>query len=211
MKYRLETDIQGLKLYRKIAGLRQDRRPGMYLLDQVITAFLCFLMKTPEISRENIRAQERVLREIFGSESRKLGNSFERFAGILKHYKEIDKEMSRVYRNIPGIPNGNRWIGSENVMKAFFAAAAQSGSAIPEESLNKLQNHMASALTGEDPLELQRLKNITDHIDPRKFNVGHATRSIIVAGFKCFFMQGGRKPIGKCWPENPGGLLVEDI
>lgn len=212
LKYRLETDIHGLELYRKIPGVRQDRRPGMYLLDQVITAFLCFLMKTPEISRENVEAQEKVLREIFESESRELGNSFERFAGVLKHYKEIDKEISRVYRSVPGIPDGNRWIGSENVMKAFFAAAAQSGSAIPEELLNTLQSHIASALTGEDLLGLHRLKQITDRIDPRKFNVNYATRSILLAGFKGFFMQGGRKPIGKCWPEDSSvQLLLKNI
>jgi hypothetical protein len=207
LKYRLEAYIHGLVLYKKIPGVRHDRRPGMYLLDQVITAFLCFLMKTPEISRENVRAQQRVLREIFESESRELGNSFERFAGILKYYKEIDQEISRVYRGVPGIPDGHRWIGSENVMKALFAAAAQSGYEIPEESLNALQGHIASALTGEDPLGLRRLKQAMDHIDPRKFNVGYATRSILLAGFKCFFMQGGRKPIGKCWPEDSGVLF----
>jgi hypothetical protein len=89
-------------------------------------------------------------------------------------------------------------------MKAFFTAAAKhtqktSQRALIDQALNRLQAHVESARVGEDPLGLVALKELTDRIDPRKVNVGYATRSLLLAGFECFFTQGGQKALAQCW------------
>ncbi|MBW1836117.1 MAG: hypothetical protein JRI99_03995 [Deltaproteobacteria bacterium] len=204
LKNRLETDIPGLVLYRKVPGLHQVRTSGMYVFDQVITSFLCYLMKTPEISRDNVEAQATAMNEIFESTAREMGCSFEEFKTYLKHYKNLDQEICRIYPVLHGLPGGNEWIGNENVMKAFFTSVAKhtkkaSQRALIDQALISLQAHVESARVGEDPLGLVALKEVTDRINPRKVNVGYATRSLLLAGFECFFTQGGQKPLGQCW------------
>jgi hypothetical protein len=204
LKNRLETGIPGLVLYRKDPDVRQFRAPGMYVFDQVITSFLCYLMKTPEISRDNVEAQETALNEIFESTAREMGYSFEQFETYLKHYKNLDREICRIYPGHHGIPSGNEWIGNENVMKAFFTAIAknvhkESQRNLIDQALVRLQSQVASTHIGEDPLGLVSLKELTDRINPRKVNVGFAIRSLLLAGFECFLTQGGQKPLGQCW------------
>jgi len=204
LKYRLETDIPGLVLYQKVPGVRQDRMPGMYVFDQVISSFLCFLMKTPEISRDNVEAQEMVMQEIFESKAQEMGHSFEQFKAYLKWCKDLDQETFRVYGNIDHLPEGKDWFGNENVMRAFLTAVSKhiqktSEKTMVDQSLVTLQSRLEAAGVGEDPLGLSQLKEITDQIDPRKVNVGYAIRLLLLNGFECFFTKGGKTPLGRCW------------
>jgi len=204
LKYRLETDIPGLVLYQKVPGVRQDRMPGMYVFDQVISSFLCYLMKTPEISRDNVEAQEMAMQEIFESKAQEMGHSFEQFKAYLKWCKDLDQEMFRVYGNIDHLPEGKDWFGNENVMRAFLTAVSKhiqktSEKARVDQSLVTLQSRLESAGVGEDPLGLSQLKEMTDQIDPRKVNVGYAIRLLLLNGFECFFSMGGKTPLGRCW------------
>jgi hypothetical protein len=207
LKYRLEGDIPGLVLYQKIPGVRQARTFGMYTLDQVITCFLCYLMKTPEISRDNIEAQEMAMRELFESKAQELGHSFEAFKIYLEKYKDMDREICRLYPGGERSPDGNEWAGSEDVMKSFLTAAARHTQTDSEkkrldQALTALQAHLESSGVGEDPLGLGVFVEIADRIDPRRVNVGYATRALLIRGFESFFHFGGQKHMGECWHNN---------
>lgn len=207
LKHRLETDIAGLKIYRKVPGVCCERHAGMYLFERVVVSLLCYIMQTPEISIDNIEAREAALAEIFTSTADTLGRCFERFAGYMARYRILDEDVWRIYGHaFDG--GGETWLAGENVMKAFFAAAARcDGCAVRRrraaQALDHLSARLVSSPSGGDPLGLQRFEKCQSDIDPRKWNVGYAARAILLAGFLCFLDNAGAKALPECWPPHP--------
>ena len=53
----------------------------------------------------------------------------------------------------------------------------------------------------EDPLGLFNYERYRSEIDPKKSNVGNATRKLIINGFKEFFRDEGETPFAQCWEQ----------
>ncbi len=96
------------------------------------------------------------------------------------------------------------WIGSENFMLGFFAAAANAdsrhnGAELVAESLNGLIDSLRNAGIA-DPLGHESYQAVAKGIDSRKSNVGYATRKLIFNGFREFFRSRGEDPLLEIWP-----------
>lgn len=68
-----------------------------------------------------------------------------------------------------------------------------------ELALNKLQTVLQSANPGDDPLGMDNFVRMRSEINPRKINVGLATRRLITNGFKEYFRDAGDTSLAECW------------
>lgn len=199
IKENLEKDIEGLEIYLERDEQKRNR-PRKYSLDRLVTAYQSFLTKSPEVKRDNIVASRIVEEEILDSDEESLDENFNDFKAYLKKYADIDTEMSRIYKN--GKAN---WLADENVMNSFFAALSAFGSINEkrkeriEISLNSLIEKIKASDEDEDPLGLEKFNDIKSGLNPKKDNVGFATRKLLVVAFKEFFREEGEKTLEACW------------
>ncbi|WAC23962.1 hypothetical protein [Blastomonas sp. SL216] len=102
------------------------------------------------------------------------------------------------------------WLASENVFVSFFAAVAQfTSSELPENielkgkrldaALQKLSKKLEAAPIGTDPLDLEVFDRLRMGNNPRKVNVGAATRKLLLNGFKEFFRDEGDSSLARAW------------
>jgi len=203
---RIESTIQGLELYTENEETRR-RRARKYALDRVATAYQSYLTRTPEITRENIVAQQLRAEEVLESSEDTLGEQFEQFVKYLSVYAQLDDEICRVYSvENPGrmLPTGMNWFGSENVMNSFFAAISDFGTSVDRNvrisnAIERLRFELTQVQPGEDPLGIEDLQKIIGGFNPRKVNIGSATRKLLTAGFKEYFRDEGSTSLRECW------------
>jgi hypothetical protein len=208
IRTRLQSQVPQLEIFTEREQGRR-RGPRKFALDRLAVAYQCFLTQTPETQRDNIVAQQLIEAEALDSTEAELSEKFEHFVEYLKRYTDLDDEICRVYDQQVttggiSIPTGTQWFGSENVMNSFFGAVAQFGSqpsraARIRDAIDKLETELEAAKTNSDPMGLATLHSIIDGINPRKVNVGFATRRLITNGFKEFFRDSGDTSIEECW------------
>lgn len=201
----LQEEIPGLEIFVERDSTRRTRA-RKYPLDRVVTAYQSFLTKSPEVSRENIVAQSIVDESILESSEQELGEQFEAFTRYLARYAELDDHVCRIYAGgtATSPESGVAWFGSENVMNSFFAAVADFGSTPDrigriDRAIDALYSALSSSDVGDDPLGLNTYGQITRGFNPRKENIGYATRRLLAASFKEYFRDEGVTSLERCW------------
>lgn len=203
---KIQERVPQLELYTETDETRR-RRSRRYALDRVSTAYQSFLTRTPEVTRENIVAQQLRADEILDSSEATLGEQFEMFLIFLREYARLDDEICRVYvteHGDPPLPTGPNWFGSENVMNSFFAAVSDFGSNGDRldrirRAIERMHSHLVRSAPGQDPLGLHELQSIIVGFNPRKVNIGSATRRLLTASFKEYFRDEGETSLRDCW------------
>lgn len=199
IKENLEKEIDGLEIYLERDGNKRNK-PRKYSLDRLVTAYQSFLTKNTEVKRENIIAKKIIENEILDSDEDNLDDNFNNFKFYLQKYCEIDSAMNNIYKSVEA-----NWLADENVMNSFFAALADFGSisnarqARIDIALKKLLEEIKRSNQGDDPLALESFNEIKSGLNPKKDNVGFATRKLLFNGFKEFFREEGEKSLGSCW------------
>ncbi|HEX8826334.1 MAG TPA: hypothetical protein VF794_40895 [Archangium sp.] len=215
LKEKIESNIPDLELYSERDTTRR-RGPRKYALDRLATAYQSFLTRTPETTRDNLVAKQLVEGEILDASEDDLNEKFEAFEEYLKMYAGLDDEICRIYNEANeankerGIPTGANWFGGENVMNSFFAAIADFGISKERrkrinDALKRLLATLKKSVPGDDPLALEQLQAIVNGFNPRKVNIGTATRKLLFGGFKEYFREEGEKIFRDCWIEESGG------
>ncbi len=201
IKSSLEHDIRGLKiLYDSHEG---RRKPRQYRMERVITSFLSFLMKTPEVSIDNPQAHIYVENDIFSSRAQVIGETIESFKNYLKSYSKVDAELCRIYPS-KHEPAGIDFMGNQSVMNAFFAAAGSSFFELEDwekmdHALETLIAMLKQSTAGDDPIGLLKLNKLLGDFNPRKHNIGYETRRVLTMGFRQYFQESGIKALIDCW------------
>ncbi|MET3931854.1 hypothetical protein ABIE51_003741 [Lysobacter sp. OAE881] len=207
LKHRLEERIPGLGIYLEKDNTRR-RKSRLYALDRLASSYQAYVTKSPEINRENIVAQQLVEAEVLDSSETELTDQFNGFVSLLETYAKIDDEVCRIYDEkdaLTGVPTGASWLGSDNVMLSFFAAYSQfalgsEGHAErAAQALDALIQLLVSSDGASDPMGLQTLVEIQKGLNPRKQNVGFATRRLLTSGFKEYLRNGGDESLESCW------------
>lgn len=207
LKHRLEEKIPGLTIYVERENTRR-RKSRYYSLDRLATSYQSFITKTPEISRDNIVAQQLVESEVLDSSEEQLTEQFNAFVSLLEQFAGIDDEVCRIYAERDkenGVPTGASWLGSENVMLSFFSAYSQFAMGSEghaeraREALNSLAELLQRSDEESDPMGLVALTEIQKGLNPRKQNVGIATRRLLTSGFKEYLRNGGEQSLEDCW------------
>ena len=118
--------------------------------------------------------------------------------------KEISPEDKDMLFKQSIYKNARSWFASENVLLGLFCAISQlinTGKAERiDDALFKLSQVIKQG-DSIDPLGLYNFERYKDEINPRKSNVGNATRKLILNGFKEFFRDEGQTPFNNCWEQ----------
>lgn len=204
MQTLLQNKIPGLELYLDKDDARRTRA-RQFAMDRVATAYEAFISRIPDVDKENVVAKRLMNEQISTLSEDALDDDFKAFLHYLDWYAKLDDEIFRVYSNKgENFPAGPRWFGSENVLAAFFAAAADVGRDSDrqervEKAITALFNNLLNATFPVDVLGLTDFEQIRAGFNPRKANVGRLTRHFIFRGFKEFFREEGRKGLAECW------------
>jgi hypothetical protein len=206
LKQRLEDKITSLEIYRERDQTRR-RRSKKFALDRLASAYQSYITRSPEVSRENVVAQQIIEADAMDASEEELTTEFNSFLRLLARYCDLDDHVCRIYvqQDDEGdIPTGANWFGSENVLQSFFAANSQYAvSELQKTRSDKALDHLLSTLAassqGDDPLGLRRLLEIQQGFNPRKVNIGAATRKLLMNGFKELMRNEGETPMEDCW------------
>lgn len=206
LKQRLEDKIPSLEIYRERDQTRR-RRSRKFALDRLASAYQSYITRSPEVSRENVVAQQIIEADAMDASEEELTTEFNSFLRLLARYCDLDDHVCRIYvqQDDEGeMPTGANWFGSENVLQSFFAANSQYAvSELQKTRSDKALDHLLSTLAassqGDDPLGLRRLLEIQQGFNPRKVNIGAATRKLLMNGFKELMRNEGETPLEDCW------------
>jgi hypothetical protein len=197
-KETLENRIPGLEIFTERDESRRTRAKK-YPLDRVSLAYYSFITKSPEVNKDNIVAQQLQEEDVLAQGVESFGEKFERFSSVFTQLATIDQLAEDRYGR-----QAVTWIGSENFMLGFFAAAANAdsrhnGAELVAESLDGLIRSLRDT-DFSDPLGHASYQAVAQGIDSRKSNVGYATRRLIFNGFREFFRSHGEDPLLDIWP-----------
>jgi hypothetical protein len=211
LKSHLENEIDGLEIYTERDNTRR-RRSKKFSLALIASGYHAFLSASAELKKDNIVASQMLESNALDASKEELGDSFDHFVTYLRKLTEIDAEIFRVYGGVaagddddlangPSTPN---WAADENVFVSFFAAIAQFSKVDErrervDQSLDKMNADLAAANVGDDPVRLADFDRLKAGANPRKSNVGVATRRLISNGFKEYFRESGALSFDQCW------------
>ncbi len=204
LKERLESDLN-LEIFTEKDSSRRTT-PRKYSLDRVASCYHCFLLKNPELTKDNIVANALIEDDILDSSEEELGCTYQDFKNAFALYAKLDSVADKKYPGRTGkdIPSGVSWFGSENVMRAFFSAVAKFSSSTSRKkrvnnALARLVSDLDDSSPNDDILSLRELRKIENGFPTRKVNVGFATRKLISSGFREFFREEGEVALRDCW------------
>lgn len=197
-KETLERSIPGLEVYSERDETRRTRAKK-YSLDRLSLAYYAYVTKSPEVDKENIVAQQLQQDEILSEGEGKFGEKFDRFVSLLRGLAAIDEGVFRLYPD-----DGLSWVGSENFLLSFFAAAASfdarpDGSERVDLAIDKLVNAVRDGQVDDDPMAFATYKDVVQGFNTRKVNVGFATRKLLLNAFKEFFRAEGEISFKDLW------------
>ncbi len=212
--------LPGVEIYLERENTRRTK-PKKFAFDVIVTAYQAMITGSPEVQKTNIVANELLESSALDLGEQGVSRQFDRFVEMLKRYVEFDEHTARIYEEGLTIedveddanPRGNgqtsstgvaNWFATSNVMASFFAAVAQFGNSDQrmrraEEAIEALGHALQNAPKASDPLGLEEFANLRSGFNPRKINVGVATRRLLTNGFKEFFREGGDVPLAECW------------
>lgn len=200
----LEKEIQHLELFTENDNLRRTRS-RKFALDRIAGGYHSFLLKSPEVEKQNVVAQRITEGSVLESDEVQLGAQFSDFSRYLNLYCEIDDQICRIYNGqLEGVPTGTVWFGSENIINAFFGAISDFGSNETRKqrvdaAIEALIQKLSDARPGTDPIGLAKFQEIVQGFPTRKINVGFATRKLVFVSFKEYFRDEGITPLSDIW------------
>lgn len=201
----IEEKVPGIELYTE----RESRRrvsANKYPLNNIASAYYAFLKATPEQDSENIVNDQIKNNEIFESTKEKINEDFDNFLEILNKFKIIDELAWDLYKNDTEIEEGSTWLGSENVILSFFAAAGVFVKNGKKEKIDNSLNVIIEQLHNYielgapyDYFSLESYDALIKGINSKKFNIGSKRRKYIFTMFKEFFRSEGEFDFSASW------------
>lgn len=210
---KLREDIAGLEVLKE-RNEDTRTRSRQFQLARLVSGYQSFILKTPEVAKEDIVARQLMEEDLFDVTEDEAENVFLNFKRLLARYCRLDDSICKVYPSpaiMPDAPTGLSWWGSENVMNSFFSAVSdfandKERNERVDRALETLEAMLTASDSGEDPLGLTSLTKLQKDINPRKVNVGFATRKLLSSAFKEFFRDEGKSPLAKLWAKEAVGL-----
>ena len=223
LKTSIEQRIPNLELYTERDNKKRNRS-RKFSLGVVSAAYQAFITKSPELQKDNVIANQLMEAGALDVSEDELSKQFDDFSKYLALYADLDEQITRIYKSakialedVPAEGDGEaskpvsihngayaNWLSTENVMMGFFAAIALFGTsdsktARIDEAIGALIKQSAGSGEGSDPLGLEVFEKIRAGNNPRRINVGLATRRLLQNGFKEFFRESGETPLESCW------------
>ncbi|WP_111494818.1 glycosyltransferase family protein [Marinobacter bohaiensis] len=227
LKETIESQVKGIELIREKDAKRRTQ-PSKYSLNNIASSYQSFITASPENDKENMVAQKLIDEDAFDSSEEELNQKFGDFIFYLNKFYELDQICWEVYSSsklerqrldlssenvteedikrdgkLAILEESAGWLGSENTMQSFFSAVAQYINLDRRDRVNRALDSLLeiSKVANEDPLGMFSYTKVKSGLNPRKQNVGYATRRLIANGFKEFFREEGALSLNDCWPQ----------
>ena len=219
----IQDRIPDLEIYMERDQSRR-RRPKKFQLDIIASAYQAFISENTEVKKENIIAQQLSNIEELTESEIVISDKFDKFLHFLDIYSTLDLLTFQRYAMPDDIARGDQndddsldandsanspvnfsnWFASSNVALGFFSAIAQfiktdAKRERTEEALRRLIRDLDHYSNVPDPLGTTIFDEMRTAINPRRVNVGLATRRLLANGFKEFFRDSGDTDMGSCW------------
>ena len=204
--------------------------PNKYSLGVIASAYQAFLTRSTEIDKNDIVSSALIKDTVMDSSEEEHTAKFNDFIDYFQKIKEIDKTAWEHYENLFDesvfnnlnirkdelndedteqfsrqrvYKNAKVWLGSENVMLGIYSSISQFCNTGREDRIHTslIQLNKMFHDGTEDPLGLFNYEKYRSEINPKKSNVGNATRKLILNGFKEFFRDEGETPFAQCWEQ----------
>ncbi len=228
LKETISETINDIDIYLERDGKKRTQS-NKYPLGVIASAYQAFITRSTEIDKNDVVSSALIKDNVMDSSEDEHTKKFNDFIQFFKIVKSIDSSVWSYYTDnydeirykqlqeivdpsledkdelntLHVYKNAKIWLGSENVLVSLFCAIAQFINTNKEDrvinSLNKLKADIANGKN--DPLGLIKYEFYKSAINPRKSNVGHATRKLILNGFKEYFRDEGDTPFVSCWEQ----------
>jgi len=197
----LMKEIKGLELVPEVDGGRRTRS-RRFSLDKISSGYHAYLLKSPEVDKQNVVAQRLSEQAVLQQDVEQFGIQFGDFVNFFRFYCDLDDAVESTQPANGGLTATN-WLGNENTINGFFAAAADFGSTSDRQeriktALRKVTLDIARDQS-EESLGLNLFQEIISGFPSRKTNIGYATRKLIFVSFKEFFRDEGQTPLRDIW------------
>lgn len=197
----LINEIDRLELVPEVDGGRRTRA-RRFSLDKVSSGYHAYLLKSPEVDKQNVVAQRLSEQAVLQQDVEQFGIQFGEFVEFFRLYCELDDAVEGTIAAGDTLSATN-WLGNENTLNAFFAAVADFGSTQPrKERIKKALENLIGAIAtsqSEEILGLEQFQQIIAGFPSRKTNIGYATRKLIFVVLKEFFRDEGETPLRDIW------------
>ena len=208
MRITLMNEIDGLEIL--IENEEEKRTKAMqFPFERLVTAYYSFLTKSPEVDKSSIISQKLVEEKIMDDSEEFLSDSFNTFKEYLNKYCKLDKHLYRVYKS-GDFKNFRNWLAEANTINSFFSSLGKLNKSKPErinKAILQLNKILSNGKVGSDPLDLAEYKKIREEVaDPKKYNVGYATRRLLSISFDEYFRDEGERALYDCWIESSNSL-----
>jgi hypothetical protein len=229
LKETISEEISDIEIFVEKDEARRSL-PSKYSLGVIASAYQAFLTRSTEIDKNDLVSSALIKDTVMDASEEEHTEKFSKFIDFFKKIKSIDalawnyyeglydeprfrdlevskedhSESERLeYLQLKVFKNSKTWLGSENVMLGVYSSIAQLSNTGRESrvntSLEKLKLNFEQG--GFDPLGLISYEQHRSEINPKKSNVGNATRKLLVNGFKEFFKDEGETPFPQCWEQ----------
>lgn len=194
----LQRKITDLDILSERDGARRTRAKK-YPFSTLSLSYYAYITKSPEVDKDNLIAQKLQEDEILSGGEKRFNDAFERYSNLLEKFTQIDKVITEIYPE-----DGLSWIGSENVMLSFFAAAASFDTRVDgihrvDSAIESLVSTLTTADPNSDPMALEDHKMVINGFNARRVNIGFATRKLLFNAFREYFRADGEIQFRDLW------------
>lgn len=229
LKETICKEIQGIEIFVEKDGARRTL-PNKYSLGVIASAYQAFLTRSTEIEKNDLVSSALVKDTVMDASEDEHTAKFSEFINYFKVVKEIDalawqyyeelydddtyKELNidkdnlvdeqlEKFEQLRVYKNAKSWLGSDNVMLAIYGSIAQFSNTGRKERVNLALDKLKLDFENQeqDPLGLISYERYRSEINPKKSNVGNATRKLLLNGFREYFRDEGETPFANCWEQ----------
>ncbi|WP_312135046.1 hypothetical protein [Brevundimonas sp.] len=189
------SSIQDIDII-KVKDRRRRVRPGQYHLSTLSQVFQSWLQRNPNVDLRNLVVEQLLVDEAIESLGIDLRhsnhqNSRDDFRQFIEWLVKFDQHLG---------PDNAKFLSQDTVLLGIAAAV---GFAHKESTYRARYTDASNRLLICDMNEigLDQFDTIRAAIDPKRNNVGEATRQLVFYTFREFIMQSGLIPLSECWTQ----------
>lgn len=229
LKETISEEISDIDIFVEREGTRRTL-PNKYSLGVIASSYQAFLTRSTEIDKNNLVSSALIKDTVMDASEEEHTAKFSLFIEYFRKVKNIDRlawnyyeqlfdearfnelndsksehteEQSEEFSKLRVFKNSKVWLGSDNVMLSIYSSIAQLCNTGRQDRVDAALERLKVMFerNEDDPLGMYSYERFRSEIDPKKSNVGNATRKLLVNGFKEFFRDEGETPFAQCWEQ----------
>ena len=191
------STINGIDII-QVKDKRRRVRPGQFHLSTLAQVFQAWLQRNPNVDLRNMVVEQLLVDEAIDAlgidlNSQEHVHHSDDFRSLIRWLVDMDHAIGE-----PSL----KFLGNDTVLLGIAAAVgfAHKNDAMRERLEPSLRVLLVAAQNGGG-VGIEQFDALRAAIDPKRRNVGEATRELVFAAFREFIMQRGATPMETCWTQ----------